>query len=140
MNLDSDSDGIPDATEARATGGYVAYTGTNDAADSDDDGILDIYDSDSSAGPGPGTFGSTLSLFKTGTNTPNDDSDDSDEVPDYLDTDSDGDAILDSAESGTISGVSFVDPDGSVNNPSTTLTNSDNDPSDVDFRSLNLPT
>jgi hypothetical protein len=47
MSLDSDSDGIPDATEARATADYIEYPATiDDAADSDDDGILDIYDSD----------------------------------------------------------------------------------------------
>lgn len=104
-NLDSDADGIPDATEARASADYIAYPPTiDDTADSDDDGILDMYDSDGAAVAGVTTFGSTATGFKAGTNTPNDDSDDSDSIPDYLDTDSDGDGILDSDpdESGTI--------------------------------------
>ena len=61
LDLDSDGDSIPDATEARATEDYVAYNGTDDAADSDDDGILDVFDDNS-------TFGSTSTAFKSGNN------------------------------------------------------------------------
>ncbi|MBX2826350.1 MAG: hypothetical protein KTR33_16565, partial [Gammaproteobacteria bacterium] len=135
LDLDSDDDTIPDATEARASADYVAYTGSGDAADTDDDGILDIYENNS-------TFGSTLAAFKSGTNAPNDDADDSDSISDYLDTDSDGDGTLDSAEAGTIATApSYADPDGSVNDPlgsSAGLQNSDLDPNDVDFRSLDV--
>ncbi len=63
LDLDSDGDTIPDAIEARATGNYVAYPLTiDDAADSDDDGILDIYDDNN-------LFGSTDVLFTKQTQT-----------------------------------------------------------------------
>ncbi|MEL6605718.1 MAG: choice-of-anchor A family protein, partial [Cyanobacteria bacterium J06614_10] len=77
LDLDSDGDTIPDATEARASGDYVAYPATIDGtADTDNDGILDIYDDNT-------TFGSTNTAFKTGANTPNADADDTaDTTPD----------------------------------------------------------
>ena len=146
LDLDSDDDGIPDATEARATGDYVAYPVTIDGdADSDDDGILDIFDSDGGAGPGATTFGSSLAVFKGSINNPNDDASDSDGLPDYLDTDSDGDGIDDDLEANTppiISDVDYTDPDGNINDPldssdgSILLENADDDPADVDFRSV----
>ncbi|MEL6898653.1 MAG: hypothetical protein AAFP90_21355, partial [Planctomycetota bacterium] len=136
VDLDSDDDTIPDATEARATGDYVAYTGSGDAADSDDDGILDIYDDNTS-------FGSTDATFKTGSNAPNADADDNaDAIPDYLDTDSDGDGEADSDEAGLITTApTYADPDGSVNDPLGTLglKNVDSDDTEVDFRSINVP-
>ncbi|MEM6997532.1 MAG: choice-of-anchor U domain-containing protein [Patescibacteria group bacterium] len=144
-SLDADVDGIPDATEARASNAYIAYIGTSDAHDADDDGILDIYDSDGTATIGGGAiFGSTLAGFKTGnTRLANADGDDTaDTIPDFLDGDSDGDGLPDSSaeESGTITGVSFSDPDGNVNDPLTsgTLDNDDDDytGADVDFRSV----
>jgi hypothetical protein len=147
FDLDSDDDGIPDATEARATANYIAYPIIiNDASDSDDDGILDIYDSETGS-PSLASFGSIKSEFKTSARAPNDDSSDSDDTPDYLDTDSDGDTISDANESDltTISGVSYADPDGNVNDPldnadgSIILENADNDSGDVDFRSLEVP-
>jgi hypothetical protein len=93
------------------------------------------------------SFGSIKSEFKTSARAPNDDSSDSDDTPDYLDTDSDGDTISDANESDltTISGVSYADPDGNVNDPldnadgSIILENADNDSGDVDFRSLEVP-
>jgi hypothetical protein len=135
LDLDSDGDTIPDATEARASGDYVAYPATiDDTADSDDDGILDIYDDSL-------VFGSTDTLFKTGINSPNADDDDStDFIPDYLDLDSDEDGINDQTEAGTISTVpTYADPDGSVNNPIGTsdgLTVSDIGATEPDFRNV----
>ena len=140
LDLDSDNDGIGDATEARASADYVAYTGSGDAADTDDDGILDIYDTATDA------FGfaalESNDAFVAGSNTANADADDTaDSTPDYLDTDSDGDLIDDSVEAGTIATApTYADPDGSVNDPlgaSDGLLNVDSDATDVDFRSLN---
>lgn len=140
LDLDSDDDGIPDAIEARATANYIAYPATIDgAADSDDDGILDIFDDTTG-------FGSTLAGFKTGGRSPNADaSDTADTIPDYLDLDSDGDSHADSDESNApaISGVFYSNPDGNINNPlsdadgSILMENTDADRSEVDFRSLN---
>ncbi len=129
LDLDSDNDTIPDATEARATADYVAYPPVVDTtADTDDDGILDIYDT------GTG-FGSLNTGFVALSAELNDD--DAAGLPDYLDDDSDGDGLLDSAEAGTISGVAYSDPDGDVNEPLTgSLPNVDGDPSDTDFRSV----
>jgi len=143
LDLDSDDDGIPDATEARATADYVAYPAVVDqTADTDNDGILDIYDT-ASASFGFAT-GESNDAFIAGANTANDDNDDSaDTIPDYLDLDSDDDGLLDSDadESGSISGVSYADPDGNVNNPfSGTINNNDGNSNglgvDVDFRSI----
>ncbi len=134
LDLDSDDDGIPDATEGRASGDYVAYAGTDTTADTDNDGILDIYDDSP-------TFGSTQTEFIAGDRPPNADADDTaDTDPDYLDTDADGDGILDNAEGGSlVTGVAYTDPDGNVDDPFTgTLPNVDADTLDVDFRSLNV--
>lgn len=147
LDLDSDDDGIPDATEARASTDYTAYgPTTGSTGDSDNDGILDIYDSDGGASVGPGTFGSVAAGFKTGSRPPNADSDDTvDTLPDYLDLDSDGDGLSDAVESDSpaISGVSYSDPDGNIDDPlaasatSIGLENVDTDPADADYRSLN---
>ena len=122
-DLDSDNDGIADAVEARPTAGYVSSTHFGNAGNNgvNDDGLYIPVD----------TGGSALA--------------------DYRDTDSDGDGTLDSAESGLAPGfdgngdgigdgvgASYADPDGSVNNPFTALTNVDSDASDVDYRSLNV--
>ena len=132
VDLDSDGDSIPDATEARATGDYIAYPATIDAAaDTDRDGILDVFDTNP-------LFGSDDASFKSGTNTAYAHSDDTaDTTPDYLDTDSDGDGIDDSIEAGTIATApSFSDPDGSVNDPLTGDLRNTDSASDVDFRNL----
>ena len=129
LDLDSDGDGIPDSVEGRATNSYVQYPVINAAADSDDDGILDIFEGSGS------DFGSDgLSTFSDPINT------DGEGLPDYLSTDSDGDMLSDSSEAGITLTPTYADPDGSITNAAsilTTFTNSDSDPSDVDFRSLN---
>jgi len=123
------------SVQQRATSNYVAYPLTIDStADSDGDGILNIYDNF-------GGFGSTNSLFITGINFPYLEANDAlDSIPDYLDLDSDGDGINDQIEAGVITvPPSYSDPDGSVNDPigsSDGLENSDSDPTDIDFRSL----
>lgn len=139
LDLDSDDDGIPDATEARPSSEYLSYSATESMLDSDSDGILDMYDSDGSTSVWSGAiFGSTKTEFKTSVRTP--ENTDSSDTPDYLDLNSDNDEFLDSdsRESGTISWVTYSDPDGNVDNPlsSGTLNNDDADISETDFRSL----
>ncbi|KJZ17894.1 DUF7507 domain-containing protein, partial [Loktanella sp. S4079] len=125
-DLDSDNDGIPDAVEGRATSGYVAYTTpVGDASDSDNDGVLNIFDTSFA-------FGGTIATF----NAPYDDADDSDGIPDFLDDDSDGDTVLDSAESGTIAPPSYADPDGGVTTTYADMQNDQGNLNEVDFRAL----
>ena len=128
IDLDSDNDTIGDTIEARPSLSFAVNDGdvTND--DSDGDGIIDLFDTNPS-------FGGTHANFNNPVNT------DGDALDDYRDTDSDNDGLLDSAEAGTITTApSFADPDGSIasgtSNPFSTLDNSDLDPSDVDYRSL----
>lgn len=80
VDLDSDNDGIPDIVEAQSTLGYVGISGN----DSDGDGIDNAFDPDS---------GGTLSSSPVNT--------DGTDNPDYIDTDSDNDAVFDINESGT---------------------------------------
>ena len=65
-----------------------------------------------------------------------------DGTADYLDTDSDGDALLDSAESGlgTPTDATYEDPDGSVTTTSASLDNQVGDTSEVGFRESLPPT
>ena len=77
---------------------------------------------------------------------------DGDGTADFLDTDSDNDGLLDITESGqTLSGndvdgdgiddavnASYTDPNGDVDDPINDLQNVDNDPSDADYRSIEL--
>ncbi len=122
LDLDADNDGIADAVEAQPTVGYTSPAGPADASGINATGLVTPVDTDS------------------------------DGVADYLDLDSDSDALPDSVESGlTLSGsdangdgidddpsigASYADPDGAVNAPITDLTNADNQPGDVDFRSV----
>ena len=76
---------------------------------------------------------------------------DSDGTADFLDTDSDGDLIADTVESGlTLSGedlngdgiddavnASYADPNGDIDVPISDLANVDTDATDADYRSLN---
>lgn len=81
LDQDSDNDGIPDQLEANSSG-----------QDTDGDGIDDAYDADSRNesdmnGDGIGDSATLRDL-------------DHDGLPDHLDTDADGDGILDSVEAG----------------------------------------
>lgn len=135
LDLDADNDGIPDVIEAQPTVGYTSNGTAN--TDQDQDGVLDAFDQ-------PGAiFGGQ---FAPPENT------DGQDLPDYLDTDSDNDGLNDIDESGLTllnaddnndgidDGVnaSYVDPDGLVNVPLTTLTNTDLDDRDADYRSLDV--
>jgi gliding motility-associated-like protein len=128
LDLDSDGDGIPDNVEAQSTATYKAPSGV----DSDKNGLDDAYESTPGAGNG-----------LTPVNT------DGVDAPDYLDTDSDNDKVLDRNESGIIllgidadlnglddavdSTGGYSDPNGKINNPKTNLKNTDGD-SEPDFR------
>ncbi|WP_405608882.1 T9SS type A sorting domain-containing protein [Polaribacter sp. Asnod1-A03] len=80
FDLDSDNDGIPDNIEAQTTTGYIAPSGN----DADNDGLDDAYES---TGITPVNTDGSLT--------------NSDNVPDYLDLDADGDGIYDIEESGS---------------------------------------
>lgn len=121
FDLDSDNDFIADAIEARATNLGNQITVTGDAGDSDDDGVLDHFDSN-------GTFGGG---FTAPVDTNNDG------TADYLSLDSDGDGLSDRTESGLSAlpaNVTYTDADGTLV-PLTGLTNIDRDASDADYRS-----
>lgn len=75
LDIDSDNDGIPDNVEAQDTANYIAPSGV----DANHNGLDDAYEAD-------GNFG----LFPIDT--------DNDNLPDYLDEDSDGDGVPDSIE------------------------------------------
>ncbi|QCX37144.1 DUF11 domain-containing protein [Aureibaculum algae] len=77
LDIDSDNDGIPDNVEAQTTAGYIAPSGI----DSDGNGLDDAYETSPGSGEG-----------LTPVNTDGIDS------PDYLDTDSDNDNVVDSIE------------------------------------------
>jgi len=77
LDIDADSDGIPDNIEGQSTNGYIAPSGI----DSDGNGLDDVYEST----PGSGEGNTPLNF---------DGADD----PDYLDLDSDNDNVPDSIE------------------------------------------
>ncbi|MFN6085284.1 MAG: tandem-95 repeat protein [Fluviicola sp.] len=78
LDIDADNDGIVDNSEAQSTAGYIAPTGT----DTDNDGIDNAYDAFVGFG-GAGT---------TPVNT------DGADTPDYIDLNSDNDALTDAIE------------------------------------------
>jgi len=122
LDLDSDNDGIGDNVEAQSTAGYVAPGSFTDV---DGDGLNDIYDEDTSSIDAAASQG--LSAVNS----------DMDDLEDYKDTDSDNDDKLDVAESGL--GVypgstpTYDDPNGSLNDPSSQLQNTNATP-EVDYR------
>lgn len=75
LDIDSDNDGIPDNVEAQSTLGYVAPSGQ----DTNANGLDDIYENNGNLG-----------IFPVDT--------DGDSLPDYLDEDSDDDAVPDNIE------------------------------------------
>ncbi|WP_421898536.1 discoidin domain-containing protein [Marinoscillum sp.] len=76
LDLDSDNDGLTDNREAQPSAGFIVITAT----DTDGDGLKDVYDADNG-----GTYIVPINS-------------DSDGDPDYLDTDSDDDNVLDVVE------------------------------------------
>ena len=129
LDLDSDADGIADTIEARPTAAYVTNDGDVSNDDTDGDGVIDIFDSNS-------VFGGGYANFNLPVNT------DGDAFADYLDADSDNDGDSDVVEGGSAVTVApdYLDPDGSVNNPLSAtdgelLTNNDVDTTEVDYRS-----
>ncbi|MEO1589552.1 MAG: hypothetical protein AAFS00_19900, partial [Bacteroidota bacterium] len=118
IDLDADNDGIPDLIES--LGVDANGDGRVDAAtDTDGDGLADIYDSDAADGPsGTGTNGTPLiqtsgtdtgadgyALGDGGINYVNGSSSglpdlDGDNIPNYVDLDSDNDGLLDVTEAG----------------------------------------
>ncbi|MDB5250383.1 MAG: hypothetical protein JWQ40_4777 [Segetibacter sp.] len=98
LDIDSDDDGISDNIEGQSTNTYQVPAGT----DTDNNGLADVY------GTTSGTFGAAGI-------TPYDH--DSDGIPDYLDTDSDNDALPDLNEASKINTlnqatINMVDTDG----------------------------
>ena len=96
LDIDADDDGIPDNIEAQPTATYLAPSGN----DNDGDGIDDNYDLDD---------GGTVIVLQ------NTDSATGDILPDYQDTDSDADGVLDATENGSTVNVALgadADQDG----------------------------
>jgi large repetitive protein len=116
LDLDDDNDGISDATE-----GTVDTDGdgvpNNYDLDSDNDGINDVreangIDADNN-GMADGSPNATGEIVVGGLTPPNTDGD---SVPDYLDLDSDNDALSDLVESGH-PGIIDLNNDGVVDGP-----------------------
>ncbi|NJB38203.1 Ig-like domain-containing protein, partial [Croceivirga sp. JEA036] len=89
LDIDADNDGIPDNVEAQLTASYVA----GGVADTDNDGLLDVYE---------GTGDQGLSPIDT----------DADGIKDYLDLDSDEDGLIDRQEAGFAAATNNLDADG----------------------------
>jgi hypothetical protein len=116
LDIDADDDGIPDNIEAQPTATYKLPT----TADTDGDGLANVYDNV------PGTFGGS-GIFVW--------DQDGDGIPDYRDLDTDGDGMSDRIE-----GNDF-NLDG-IANDNVTLTGLDTDGDGLDnrFDSLNSTT
>ncbi|ARV06060.1 hypothetical protein BTO04_04790 [Polaribacter sp. SA4-10] len=87
LDIDADDDGIPDNIEAQSTQGYIVPTGNVGL-----NGVDAAYESNDTFNP-------------TGITLPNTDTtlnNNGDSIPDYRDTDADGDGTLDSTESGIV--------------------------------------
>ncbi len=92
LDIDSDNDGIIDLVEGQTTAGFTAPAGT----DTDNDGIDNAYDNT------PGTFGGAANNGVTPTNT------DGTDTADYLDLDSDNDGKSDRLEGFDTNGNNFI--------------------------------
>jgi uncharacterized repeat protein (TIGR01451 family) len=106
-DIDADDDGIPDNIEGQMTTGYFLPSGT----DTDLDGIDNVYDNFAGFG------GDGIHVFDR----------DGDTIPDYMDSDTDGDGLLDIVEGNdfNLNGL----PDDNV-----TLTGVDTDGDGLDDR------
>ncbi|MBU3024300.1 gliding motility-associated C-terminal domain-containing protein [Zobellia galactanivorans] len=122
LDIDSDNDGIPDNVEAQLTSSYTAR-GT---VDTDVDGLGDPYE-------GSGDEG--LTVVDT----------DGDQIPDYLDLDSDDDGLTDRVEAGFAAATNNLDGDNDglldgyddVDTPGTLFdTNDDQDNGAVDLPNI----
>ncbi|MEM6263309.1 MAG: T9SS type A sorting domain-containing protein [Bacteroidota bacterium] len=109
-DLDSDNDGIPDLVEVGGVDsngdGMIDYPTPGDPTsmvDLDGDGLADAYDDTDNIGSTPG--------WTNGTNLYPSDAD-GDEIPDFLDLDSDNDGITDLVEAGGVD----ANGDGKVDN------------------------
>ena len=90
LDLDSDNDGIPDIVEAQTTAGYIAPT----LVDANGNGRADVYD--------------TAPVAPVDTDT--------DGTPDYLDTDADNDGVPDNIEGFDANSNGFADWDTNGDN------------------------
>jgi hypothetical protein len=106
LDIDSDNDGIVDNIEGQLTASYVAPSNT----DTDGDGIDDAYDTDCT--PCGVITGVAVSPVDTDGNA--NDNGSGGVIPDYLDTDSDDDGIVDLIEGhdGDFNGIPSWDSDG----------------------------
>ena len=95
LDIDSDDDGIPDIIEGQSTAAYIAPAAT----DTDFDGINDAYDNNDFAFGGAANNGIT----------PVADTDDGETVPDYIDLDADGDGKSDRLEGWDTNGNGAID-------------------------------
>jgi hypothetical protein len=150
LDIDADQDGIPDNVEAQTTIGYTTPTGNVGL-----NGVDSAYENNDTFNP------TGVTIVNTDTNLNNN----ADTIPDYRDTDSDGDGALDADESG-IKGIfdtvgTDADGDGldniyegsdatageaydvndEIDDPKNNLTDADNDGSttgDVDYRDIDV--
>ena len=106
LDIDSDNDGITDNVEAQTTAAYIAPTGNGVIADTNMNGLDDVYE----VAAGTAGFNADgIGLAPVDT--------DNDGIKDYKDTDSDNDGILDVVERGdgqatTITSTIDSDDDG----------------------------
>jgi len=116
LDIDSDDDGIPDNIEGQSTAGYLLPTLT----DADGDGLMSPYDNNPAIYGGAGIF-----VYDH----------DADGIPDYRDTDADADGLIDRVEGNDFNLNKIPDDD-------VTLTGLDTDADGLDnkFDSLNSVT
>lgn len=129
LDIDSDDDGIPDNIEAQLTSSYIAPSGSGSGiTDANANGLDDNYES--------GQGGTDITPVNTDNLTQNN----ADSLPDYLDTDTDGDGVLDINENGNASTLSGTDTDGDGLDDAFEGVLNDNDVNDdIDDPTTDLP-
>ena len=136
LDIDSDDDGIPDNVEAQLTIGYVAPSGAPGTGftDADSDGLDDNYDSNTA----DISTGASIGLIAV--NTDNITGNNTDALPDYVDSDADGDGINDILENGNANALLSVDTDGDGYDDAFESVLTDNDVNDdIDTPATDLP-